>query len=152
MKKQYVILLITGLLFTFTVTGFSQTIAFTYDNAGNRLTRALIVEKVNNNNTPESESNLKSTELLNESVTINNIKVSISPNPNGGKFSVDISNSTNEQPNVEIYLHTMLGKQIFISKPAQPSTTINITNRKNGTYILTVVVNSTKEAWKIIKQ
>ena len=149
-KRLKTTLLLIAIVITNLVT--AQTIAFTYDKAGNRLTRALLVSKINNDNDTNSGNNQKSTLTLDESVTIDDIKVTISPNPNGGKFSVDISNSTNEQPNVEIYLHTMLGKQIFISKSTQPSTTINITNRKNGTYILTVVVNGTKEAWKIIKQ
>ena len=130
---------------------FSQSISFTYDEAGNRLTRELEIKKINPNNNSDSGDEQKSSYASVETITINDVEVTISPNPNGGKFEVSIRNP-GKQPNVKIYLHTMLGKQIYSSEQVQPITTINITNRKNGTYILTVIVNGTKENWKVIKQ
>ncbi len=134
-------------------TTLTAQITFTYDAAGNRISRALVIKKVNTNKGNTLSNDIYKNFLdLDEDTTIDNVKVVISPNPNGGKFSVTI-NSLNKQPNkIEIYLHTMLGKQIYHTKQATRLTTIDITNRKNGTYILTVVVNGTKETWKVIKQ
>lgn len=151
MKKQHVTLLIIGLLIMLAASGFAQSISFTYDETGNRLTRELLIEKINNNESSDTGDEQKTTLALDKTITINDVEVTISPNPNGGKFEVSIGN-LGEQPNVEIYLHTMLGKQIYKSEQVQPITTVNITNRENGTYILTVIVNGTKETWKVIKQ
>ncbi len=151
MKKQNITLLIMGMLLIFVVSGFSQTISFTYDEAGNRETRVLVIQKINSNYSSNADDEQKSTNALIETIMIDDVKVTISPNPNGGKFDVTISN-LGEQPNVEIYLHSINGTQIFTSKLVQTITTINITSRENGTYILTVVVNGTKENWKVIKQ
>ncbi len=151
MKKQHLTLLIMGMLIIFTANGFSQTISFTYDDTGNRLTRALTIQKINNNDSYDADDDQKSTNELIETITIDDVKVTISPNPNGGKFDVAISNP-GDQPKVEIYLHSITGTQIFSSAQVQPITTVNITNRENGAYILTVIVNGTKEAWKVIKQ
>ena len=151
MKNQSLTLLIMGMMLIFAASGFSQTISFTYDEAGNRLTRALVIQKINNTVSYDTDDEQKRSIALVETMTIDDVEVTISPNPNGGKFDVAISNP-GEQPNVEIYLHSMTSTQIFNSKHVKATTTINITNRENGTYILTVIVNGTKETWKVIKQ
>ncbi len=151
MKKQHVTLLTMSLLIMLTTTAFSQSILFTYDSAGNRISRGLWVEKINDNGNSNSGDEQKSTITLDETITIDEVDVTISPNPNGGKFSVAITNLSNNT-NVEIYLHSMLGKQIYNTEQVSQITTIDITNNPNGTYILSVVVNGTRETWKIIKQ
>lgn len=150
MKKQHVTLFIVGLLSMLAVAGFSQSVSFTYDAAGNRVTRALTLQKINSNAGSLNDSTEKHTALI-EAITIDDVEVTISPNPNGGKFKVSISN-LNDQSNVKIFLHTMTGKLVFETIKPKPITTVNISNRENGTYILTVIVNGTSEAWKVIKQ
>ena len=151
MKKQHVNLLIIGMLIMLTTTAFSQSIVFTYDKAGNRITRALLIEKISNDRGASSSEEQKSMLALEETITIEDVKVTISPNPNGGKFNVTINNLS-QYSNVELYLHNMLGKQIYYSKQPLLVNTVDITNQQNGTYLLTVIVNGTKETWKVIKQ
>ena len=155
MKNTQFTILIIGFMILYSLTGFSQSVSFTYDAAGNRLTRSLTILKITNNNTSENNDHFKlsaqTTLSVNEPITINDLLVSISPNPNGGKFEVKIDNFS---PNtiVDIYLHSIEGKLVYENNKAKSVNSINISTRENGTYILTVLVNGTKETWKVIKQ
>jgi len=148
-KNPTTTLMLFSLLFSFAIN--AQTVVFTYDEAGNRLSQALEIKKIRDTDSSDLVTEQKSVMALIEATTINDIEVIVSPNPNGGKFDVRMS-GVGENTDIKIYLHSMSGKLIFESKPAQLITTIDITNRENGTYLLTIAVKGTKETWKVIKQ
>lgn len=153
MKNLQIRILIVSLIMLCFNIGFSQNVTYTYDDAGNRLTRALLVIQKITSATNNIESVEKSVNCIsgNKSITIDNVVVKVSPNPNGGRFDVTID-KPKQQTKVGIYLHSLNGTLVYEENKANTTNTINITNRENGTYILTVTVNGSKETWKVIKQ
>ncbi len=151
-------LIITFILITIGVSGFSQEISFTYDESGNRTGRSLLViGKIDNEDTGNENQNVSrqkedlTASFENQSATIDDITIKVTPNPNGGKFSISISN-LNDGYKAGFYLHSMSGTLVYECKKPVELNPVDMSNSENGTYILTVFVNRTKEAWKIIKQ
>jgi len=123
----------------------AQTVSFEYDNAGNRVLRDVIYLQptiVDTNNIKQAEVYK---EMLGETI------VTISPNPNGGRFSVKMEGFDLENP-PQMYLHSISGTMIYENRNASILTVIDISNRENGTYILSLVVGTERKTWKIIKQ
>ncbi|RLD42175.1 MAG: hypothetical protein DRI89_07890 [Bacteroidetes bacterium] len=126
----------------------AQTVSFGYDLAGNRTSREVIYLQATNNLTgEESDSQLTETEEYVE--MISDVRVTISPNPNRGQFEVKIEGK--DSP-TELYLHSLSGVLIFEEQEVGELTRIDISQRQNGTYILTLIIKGKKETWKIIKQ
>jgi len=126
----------------------AQTVSFGYDLTGNRTSREVIYLQATNNLTgEESDSQLTETEKYVE--MISDVRVTISPNPNRGQFEVKIEGQDGP---TKMYLHSLSGVLIFEESKAGELTSIDISQRQNGTYILSLIINGKKETWKIIKQ
>ncbi len=109
--KNYLLPLLFSLFTLGTITTYSQNIGFDYDAAGNRISRYVIVLK--STETGSSNNNGKQQEY---GETINNVAVKILPNPNGGKFAVNINGKTDGKT-VKLYLFDISGKAIYKNEP-----------------------------------
>mgnify|MGYP002641260348 CR=1 FL=1 len=144
MKKTKIKTALSIILIVFSIPSFSQIVSFKYDESGNRILREIIYLKsteVDNNNT---ESIVYETD-------IGDTKVIISPNPNGGKFTVKVEGPNNHFPS-NIYVHNLMGSLIYERQQAGHTTEVDISNQDSGTYILSLIFDNKKESWKIIKQ
>lgn len=121
---------------------FAQNVIFTYDAAGNRTGRDVVFLK---------ETKISDTTIFSKKSVIDNIQVIISPNPNGGVFSVKLVN-LKKQTRARIFLHDFSGKQIFKNENCTSYTSIDISTRANGAYILSIIIGDKKKTWKVIKQ
>ncbi len=148
--------LITLILVTISIGGFSQEISFIYDEFGNRTGRKLLViGKIDNENTADNDQNSSQHKNVvsfdkNQVATIDDVTVKVTPNPNEGKFIVSITN-LREVRNAGFYLHSVSGTLVYECNDPSDSNSVDISSSEKGTYILTVVINGTKEAWKVIK-
>ena len=79
-----------------------------------------------------------------------NIKVTIYPNPNGGRFKIKLEGLEQEQK-ADFYLSTISGKIIYQKKYHSNILEVNIEDKKNGAYILYLNLNGKLKSWKIIK-
>ncbi len=130
---------------------YGQTIGFGYDDAGNRESRTLTIEKITEaNDSGQTQESDDSFDIF-KSVTIDDVKVIVSPNPNEGRFSIRFINLT-EGIQPRVLLHSMSGKPVFENENQQSLINVDVSDRENGTYILTIIINGKKEAWKVIKQ
>ena len=144
LKQLRVILLLIAISSTFPL--MSQIISFEYDQSGNRILREVIYLKtIDTENSDTSDYKSHQAEYLDNSI------ITISPNPNGGKFNVKVS-SSNSKGKFEIYVHTIIGAQIYENKNASNLNEIDISKCENGTYILTLILGEERKSWKIIKQ
>ncbi|MCK4664662.1 MAG: T9SS type A sorting domain-containing protein [Bacteroidales bacterium] len=129
---------------------------FIYDDSGNRIMRH-IIELKDRDNIPEDSTQMAynwdftDTTALKYTEMINNISITIYPNPNGGMFKVVLGNTENNTK-ASLYLHSLSGSLVFEKGPIKQVTDVDIRNQKNGTYILTIIVNHKKKTWKVIKQ
>lgn len=143
MKRISLLFVIITILFPLVTS--AQHVIFEYDQAGNRVLRDAIY--------------LKTTETLSEDNRevedfndfLGNASITISPNPNGGKFNVKIEGYDLETC-PQIFLHSITGLLIREIEKATSITEIDISDRENGTYILSLIIGTKRKTWKIIKQ
>lgn len=120
-------------------------IKYTYDDAGNRLTRKkeIVVQTRGALNNGEEPSVYE--EELSET------KVTIYPNPTKGMLKVDIS-EVEQFENAQISLYDLTGKLLQQWAGISQSNTIDLSERTPGMYIMQVAYNGKISSWKIIKE
>jgi myo-inositol-hexaphosphate 3-phosphohydrolase len=123
----------------------AQRIKYTYDNAGNRLTRQKeIVVQTRGALSDEEEPSVYEEEL-------SETKVTIYPNPTRGMLKVDIS-GVEKFENARISLYDLTGKLLQQWAGISQSNTIDLSERTPGMYIMQVAYNGKISSWKIIKE
>lgn len=122
-----------------------QRVKYTYDNAGNRLTRQkeIVVQTRGALNNGEEPSVYE--EELSET------KVTIYPNPTKGMLRVDIS-GVEKFENAQISLYDLTGKLLRQWAGISQSNAIDLSERTPGMYIMQVAYNGKVSSWKIIKE
>lgn len=123
----------------------AQRIKYTYDNAGNRLTRQKeIVVQTRGALSDEEEPSVYEEEL-------SETKVTIYPNPTRGMLKVDIS-GVEKFENARISLYDLTGKLLQQWAGISQSNEIDLSERTPGMYIMQVAYNGKISSWKIIKE
>lgn len=123
----------------------AQRIKYTYDNAGNRLTRQKeIVVQTRGALIDEEEPSVYEEEL-------SETKVTIYPNPTRGMLKVDIS-GVEKFENARISLYDLTGKLLQQWAGISQSNEIDLSERTPGMYIMQVAYNGKISSWKIIKE
>lgn len=160
---KFLILSFLSIVFHMSVL-LGQPVSFKYDANGNRISRILTVEQLSSesksitdmnpeflklpskNNSDEEES-LKAVESISEYETI---ETQVYPNPNRGIIYINIINMPLNSKN-EVRVYDLAGIEQYINKNLESNSEINISNLKDGTYILLIKVNQKLFNWKIIK-
>lgn len=120
-------------------------IKYTYDDAGNRLTRKKeIVVQTRGALNNEEEPSVYEEEL-------SETKVTIYPNPTKGVLKVDIS-GVEKFENAQISLYDLTGKLLQQWAGISQSNEIDLSERTPGMYIMQIVYNGNTSSWKIIKE
>lgn len=123
----------------------AQRIKYTYDNAGNRLTRQKeIVVQTRGALSDEEEPSVYEEEL-------SETKVTIYPNPTRCMLKIDIS-GVEKFENARISLYDLTGKLLQQWAGISQSNAIDLSERTPGMYIMQVVYNGKISSWKIIKE
>jgi hypothetical protein len=150
------------------ITLLSQRVEFTYDESGNRLTRTIIVEQLRSESIkfPVLDSgSLKTAETVLEkgleagttsryreriSQTEGEIITVVYPNPNKGLVKIYISNMPSNSIS-EMRLYNLAGTELIVRKIFESNSEIDISEFKDGIYILRIKINESISDWKIIK-
>jgi hypothetical protein len=156
-----------------------QTISFEYDANGNRISRKIVVEELQQaaanfqdvdlktfkNSTSAKTSDLKDNKLtdqlypekdtatineINQSVSEGKIRINIYPNPVKGMLKIDISNMPLKSAN-RMVLYDMSGSKIVERTNFEDYSEIDISLYKDGLYILIIQIDRDVSNWKIIK-
>ena len=137
---------------------FAQEYEFTYDDAGNRTSRKIIILKsattVNSQDSISSNSNnnkgkLNPKEFLTDKLGKNNIK--IYPNPTQGQLKL-VLNNNDVYENSSIELYSLAGKILYRNNNISTINNIDLSDKPQGAYILRLIINNKKLEWKIIKE
>ena len=112
-----------------------DTIAFTYDNNGNRIARTLVFQKVENPRTAPQNSSHSTYELF--------------PNPTPGEFTLLLKGQ--EQKPLQATLLTSNGVVLIEKTIENPQTSFDLSGQPNGVYLLEINDSDGSETWKIIK-
>jgi hypothetical protein len=128
------------------VSGTQSKVYFTYDDAGNRIARELIVSGIADlKNTPGGQPqkfNLGGgTDIL------------LYPNPTSGLLNFEIvGTDIGDSPKVSIKIFSISGSLVHEEDRQSGTFTIDLTNKQNGTYLLDVNVNGKARHFTVIKQ
>ena len=138
--KQFILLLH---LIVIIAPSYFQNLSYTYDNAGNRVSRNTITLK----STKDAVNN----EVFHETLTENSGEsfIKIYPNPVRELLIVEI---TGKSPEYLIQLFDFNGKQILSLQTSNFLNQISFANLISGTYILRISSGTEASEWKVIRE
>src|ERR1035437_1092524 len=159
----------------------SQRVSFTYDDSGNRITRTIIVQQLKSNplnsrvivaknlnataekGTGQTASTLSGESSENEKANdqeeamkekalteAGEITTLIYPNPNKGLLKIDISNMPLNSV-TEMKLYDLSGMELTSKRNFDSNSELDISQFKDGIYILRIKINEKTFDWKVIK-
>ena len=153
------IILLSNIVWSQTET---TSIVYTYDAAGSRIKRELVVEKIKKDTlknkgdsliyTSEGESRKigDSSTVEKQMELVQKYGLDVYPNPTEGKLNLVITNYTNNLKG-EIRLYHQTGSLLWTQKSISSNNIIDLSNRPTGTYILELFIENKGVQWKIIK-
>lgn len=118
-------------------------IRYSYDNAGNRTKREIVLTR------NEVMEDAGSVEPFSDMISEHEIQ--IYPNPTGGDLNISISNVSYDNQ-ISVALYDMNGKLIRKENTATERVNINISDAPNGIYIMQIMIDEKVTTWKIIKK
>lgn len=131
-----------------TVVGQSPTyyIKYDYDAAGNRISRKCLEVTL-----PQLRSNSVPIDSSSVADELNEIKVTIFPNPTKGVIIVELSDFS-PQANLKFSLFSSDGKILKRVVPQSDRTSMDLSSYSSGLYLLYIAAGENKIECKIIKQ
>lgn len=123
--------------------GNSQTVKFSYDDAGNRVKREMIIVE----NIDVKDEDVK--QFLFQDQESFNLDIAITPDQNRGQIHIDFKN----EPMLEEYMIALFhiaGYKVFNIRPQKSISDIDMSNLPNGTYVLVISSQSKAKSWKIL--
>jgi hypothetical protein len=148
--KNYLLIPVIAVFVSFTAPAFSQTVSYTYDNAGNMTGRHTITYPQSLSakaGQGESESVKAETDL-----TFEKQPVKIYPNPTSGFLEVEIPEEPDNNEKIQLLVYDMGGRKILDLRQESPKTIIDLSRYPNGMYILNMKKGNLVSQWKIIKK
>ena len=120
----------------------AQTVNYEYDNSGNIKSRKVIT--------------LKSSDAASDSIVESRIfedteiNIKIYPNPTRGDLKIEVPDYKDNEILI-FQAYDMNGRLLLNTKRNEASTTLDLSNFPNGTYILRMSRNGKASSWRIIK-
>lgn len=137
------------LLCTSSITLFCQTVSFTYDNAGNRLSRTLDEEGGGG-----LKSLVKSDTLEVEEETIEeemiNAETKIFPNPTHGNITIDFW-PENTEVEYSLSVNNLSGYELINKRIFEGKNHLDLSKYPSGTYLITIYSKDKYSKWIILK-
>lgn len=145
-----------------------QTISYTYDANGNRISRTYEVEELQSGSFSfptnpeflkqiakkgsgsEEEEFMKSKEPEEVLPEEGEIKTLIYPNPTKGLIKVEVTNMPQQSKN-EMRLYDLSGAEMFVKRNFEHSSELDLSHLKNGIYVLRIKIDNQLFDWKVIK-
>lgn len=143
MKKIY---LVCCLALSSLVSHAQTTVGYTYDAAGNRVNRTILLPSPSGGQKipPSSKDRMYSDRILENTVKIY-------PNPTDGELKVSIAElKSTDSGSITVY--TTQGTQILQTNQISSEVVINLYDQPSGMYLLKITINNNSTTWKIIKK
>jgi len=130
---------------TASVITYGQTVSFTYDDSGNRISRITIGLKSTSGATDDSNSN----EPFQDRVGDHSIL--IYPNPVESEINIEIE-GIEENPDASISIIDQGGRLVLKKDNIGRSNTINLSHLPSGNYFMLIRLDSVSTKWTIVKE
>ena len=125
------------------MTVYTQSVSYSYDNAGNRTARAILLKAPQAPNAPEAVTALS--DLISERAIL------IYPNPTKGILSVEIKDYT-DKLQAGFRLTDLSGRTIIEQRATTSIQTIDLSRQAAGVYLLQIRINDESATWKVVKE
>ena len=140
--KLWKIILCTSAMLLASLTSSAQSITYSYDAAGNRVSRGLTVSRMRKQE--RKTLNLADGNDLEG-------KVRLTGYSRTGSVTVEIiGHRTGDR--CEVCLYALSGENLLQLQLSEPSVTFSLGAYPDGIYIVSVTLNGESEAWKITKR
>jgi hypothetical protein len=153
-----IIIALIGLFLATELNG--QNVEFTYDNAGNRITRIIVylpTPQFQDENKNDNEDIIPDTLVAVESNCIIDSStgawIKIYPNPVMSSLNIDLGSIYSNKKRMTIHILDIQGKSINVQDVSTQIVNVDFSNVSIGTYLITLKENGALiRNWKIIKQ
>ena len=135
-----------ALLTTIPTVAKAQNVSYTYDAAGNRIKREIVMSR---QQSPTRSAKTEEQESFSEMLAQKQIK--IHPNPTSGLLKVEVLGLEPDDV-CQLRLFTASGQQIINREATSSTTSLDISSRPNGVYLLRISIGKDETTWKIIKK
>lgn len=140
--KLWKIILCTSAMLLASLTSSAQSITYSYDAAGNRVSRGVTVSRMRKQE--RKTLNLADGNDLEG-------KVRLTGDSRTGSVTVEIiGHRTGDR--CEVSLYALSGEDLLQFQLSEPSVTFSLGSYPDGIYIVSVTLNGESEAWKITKR
>lgn len=117
---------------------------YEYDLSGNRISREQSVS-------PSSSKRLLTSSLEdNHHYLDGGVGIHLGPNPTRDKLTITFPNNENYEQCL-LFLYSVTGQKLYSSKTSKSSTTLDLSQYPDGTYLLRILLNGKSSTYKIIK-
>lgn len=122
-------------------------IGYTYDVAGNRVKREIVMQA--SRSMAKQQTGFSTAQTFSEKLRDHTVK--LSSNPAAGTLTLNISGlKSTDQCSLEVF--TPQGIHILTEDVRSDNTEINISSQPPGVYLLRITVNGKPTTWKITKK
>lgn len=138
-------------------------VQFTYDNAGNRIKREVIIIppvetdvllKTNTDNPDEDNGENNNQEEKTEKTwldKIGDVQIKLYPNPVNEQLIVEVENAGPEAVGT-LQLYEISGKLLYTKANLSAKNQLNFSGRASGNYIMKITIDGEQKEWVVIKQ
>jgi len=141
MKQYYLIFIFLGTFFSLSA---QNIVSYAYDNAGNRISRKIVLLASNPTHVKAAESTQVEDQLGER-------KITVYPNPTKGALAVEIIGGDAKDA-IQLIVFSAQGIQLQNVKVSASITPVNMSAYPGGWYILRVQAGEKVTEFKIIKQ
>ncbi len=121
------------------------TYEYTYDNAGNRTARHVVVLRSMQTSGSNDSTALQETAMLGE------MQIGVMPNPTAGKLQIDITNLP-ENAEGGIIVWDLQSKEMLKQEGIYANNSIDLNGQPKGIYLMQIRVGNKKSEWKVVKE
>lgn len=146
---KHLIIILGTLCITLSSIAQQVYVSYTYDAAGNRTLRQLVIDLNNNKNETVSDSTYDSDISYTDSSIVDkmaNQTITLYPNPTSGQITIEGSDI------VLVEVYNALGELIQKNENILTSNTVDLSHCVNGIYIVKIHLPDRTREWKVIKK
>lgn len=129
--------------------------SFTYDEAGNRTRRAILLKSTSGGESIFDESLEKLREDFEPEKSFNdNIseqEIIIYPNPTMGELVIQVKNMKEDVESF-VQVFDVAGKEVLYEPDISEYTPVNLSDQRGGVYVLIIKIGDEISRWKVVKE
>jgi YD repeat-containing protein len=147
--RQFIPIVLT-LFFLVSLNSQSQTIHYSYDAAGNRTSRTIVLGGGSKGSSDIKEEKKEPEKVIKDETFLSGT-LKIYPNPTHGLLEIEVP-VADDNYELQIIVTDINGRKIIDKRNEPTKTVVDLSSQPDGMYILILKQGDTYSKWKIIKK